>query len=70
MKQQTFESYLLDVAPSNVHTNNSPEGFERWLKNLDVAEVIEFAENWGAKEYEKGCYNTANEAKSLANNPN
>ena len=70
MKQQTFESYLLDVAPSNVHTNNSPEGFERWLENLDVAEVIEFAEDWGAKEYEKGCYNTANEANSLANKPN
>lgn len=32
-----------------------PDAFEDWLTGLDVAEVMEFAEDWGAKEYEKGC---------------
>lgn len=74
MKQQTFESYLEERAPSNVHTNNSPEGFERWLENLDVAEVMEFAEEYGIKLYKegyiKGGIDTINETNSLASNPN
>jgi hypothetical protein len=42
---QTFEKYLEEVCHS--YTNNSPEGFERWMENLDVQEVIDYAERWG-----------------------
>jgi hypothetical protein len=74
MKPQTFESYLEQVAPSEVHTNNSPEGFERWVENLDVAEVMAFAEDYGVEIYKqayiKGGSDTLNEVNSLASNPN
>lgn len=72
MKQQSFEKYLEENVwePEGVLDDDMPDAFEDWLTGLDVAEVMEHAENWGAKEYEKGCYNTANEANSLANKPN
>lgn len=52
--KQSFEEYLLEVAPSGVHTNNSPEGFERWLENLDTQEVMDYAEDYGNKMYLAG----------------
>jgi|LakMenE18May11ns_1017448.scaffolds.fasta_scaffold8727252_2 hypothetical protein len=48
---KTFEQFLEDKCPC--HTNNSPEGFERWLEQLDVQEVMDYAEDYGkyVKEY-------------------
>jgi hypothetical protein len=55
----TFEDFLNDkCCPSELQTNNSPEGFERWLESLDVQDVIDYAEMFGkcrfldGREYE------------------
>ena len=49
---QTFEKFLEGKCPS--HTNNSPEGFENWLADLDVQDVMDYAENWGSMQYTQG----------------
>ncbi len=54
MNIKTFESYLEEVAPSEVHTNNSPEGFERWLEQLGNDELMQFAEYYGKEMYTEG----------------
>ena len=68
---QTFEEYLLEVAPSGVHTNNSPEGFERWESELDVQELEDYAQEYGNKMYaeafmagQKAGMDTANQIMS------
>ena len=54
----TFEDFLNGQCPSELQTNNSPEGFEKWLEKLDVSDVIEYAEIFGkcrfldGREYE------------------
>lgn len=58
---QTFEQYLAEVCPS--HTNNSPEGFERWMENLDVQEVIDYAERWGKIQILEAQIQTLKEIK-------
>ena len=40
-KLDTFEQFLMEKCPS--HTNNSPEGFEKWLENLDIDELMDYA---------------------------
>lgn len=60
---QTFEQYLMDRCPS--HTNNSPEGFERWMENLDVQEVIDYAESWGRLQIVEARLETLKECKEL-----
>jgi len=50
----TFDSYLSEKCPSELQTNNSPEGFERWLETLDVAQVMEYAEGYGKECYGEG----------------
>ena len=47
MKKQTFEEFLNDRCPSELQTNNGPEGFERWLETQDVADIMEYAEFYG-----------------------
>ena len=42
---KTFEDYLMAICPC--HTNNGPEGYEKWLENRDIEEMIEYAENYG-----------------------
>ena len=63
---QTFEQYLMDRCPS--HTNNSPEGFERWVENLDVQEVIDYAESWGRIQVLESRAETLKECISLKQN--
>ena len=40
-KLETFEQFLMEKCPC--HTNNSPEGFEKWLENLDIDELMDYA---------------------------
>jgi len=54
MKKISFEEFLCEKCPNENHTNNDPAGFERWLENLDTAEVMEFAEQYGEEMYERG----------------
>lgn len=42
--EMTFEEFLMDKCPS--HTNNSPEGFEKWEENLDIQEVEDYAQEF------------------------
>lgn len=47
----SFEEFLSDKCET--HTNNSPEGFEKWLENLDTQEVMDYAQEYGKYvEYE------------------
>jgi hypothetical protein len=50
--KQTFEQFLQDICPC--HTNNSPEGYENWLADLDVNDVMEYAESFGRIMYNNG----------------
>jgi len=54
LKNMSFEKYLEDVAPSGVHINNSPEGFERWLEEQDANDIMQYAEYYGQKMYKQG----------------
>lgn len=44
--KMTFEEFLMDKCPC--HTNNSPEGFERWEENLDIQELIDYVDEFVA----------------------
>jgi hypothetical protein len=51
-KYRDFEDFLM--AKCNNHTNNSPEGFERWLESLDLQEMQDYGEEWGELRYLEG----------------
>lgn len=42
MKYKNFEDFLSEKCPC--HTNNGPEGFDRWEEQLDIQELIDFAD--------------------------
>ena len=71
---KTFENYLSDQCPDEYVTNNSPEGEERWLEQLDLEEILDFADEYAAQEYKRGYVtggmDTINEKNSLASNIN
>lgn len=62
---ETFEQFLMSVCPT--HTNNSPEGFEKWLENLDGEEYMNHAENFGKMRYWIGKIDALEEAKVVLN---
>ena len=49
-KPQTFQEFLNDKHMSDYHgtDDDAPDAEEAWESNLDVQEVIELAEEWGA----------------------
>ena len=49
---KTFEEFLQDICPC--HTNNSPEGFENWLADRDVQDIMDYAETYGKVCFNKG----------------
>ena len=49
---KTFEEFLQNKCPC--HTNNSPEGFEKWLEQLDTQDIIDYAESYGELVYLEG----------------
>ena len=51
-KYRDFEDFL--SSKCGCHTNNSPEGFERWLENLDLQEMQDFGEEWGELRFLEG----------------
>ena len=69
-EKSTFEEFLEEIAPANVHTNNSPEGFETWLEQLDSQEIMDFAESYGRMKYLQGKIDAVNEKNLLAENIN
>jgi hypothetical protein len=49
MKNKTFEEYLEDkfYASYTGIKDNAEEGLDRWLSQLDVQEIIDYAQEWG-----------------------
>ena len=45
---------MRENCPSEYQTNNSPEGEDRWIEQLDTEELISFAEKYGSKRYADG----------------
>ena len=68
MAKQYFDSFLNERCPSELQTNNSPEGFEGWLEQLDTSEVMDLAEKYGEVMYWKGQLDLANELQPMVNN--
>lgn len=52
MLKQSFEEYLSDQC--DCHTNNSPEGFENWLADLDGEEYMSYAQDYGQQCFQEG----------------
>lgn len=52
--KQSFEEFIREKCPDELQTNNSPEGEDRWIEQLDVQELIDFAEEYGSKEFARG----------------
>lgn len=42
---KTFEQFLQEKCPC--HTNNSEDGFERWLEDLDQEQLIYYGYRYG-----------------------
>lgn len=61
MKKHTFEDFLSEKCPSELQTNNSPEGEDRWFEQLDVQELIDFAEEYGELCYKRGMKDLADD---------
>jgi hypothetical protein len=55
----SFEEFLGEKCPSELQTNNSPEGEDNWVERLDVQELINFAEEYGEVMYKKGMKDLA-----------
>jgi hypothetical protein len=60
---KTFEQFLQERCPSERHTNNSLEGFDSWLEEQDVADIMEYAEFYGKFCFIDGEKSMANELK-------
>ncbi len=58
MKTQTFEEYLEEqcfTGENNmVLDDDMPDFLDNWIGNLDVQEVIDYAEEYGKKMYLAG----------------
>lgn len=60
-KQQTFQDFLQEYWMEKISEgqtkDQSEAAEENWESQLDVQEVIDLAELWGAKEYNIGSLN-------------
>ena len=54
MKTKTFEQFLREKCPGELQTNNSPEGEDRWLEQLDRSEYDELGQEYGEYMFEQG----------------
>jgi len=55
--KQTFEDFLENIANENldgVLDDDAPDAVSDWIGNLDVQEVIEMAETFGAERFLEG----------------
>jgi hypothetical protein len=52
-KRQTFEQFLQEVHMKDYRgtDDDAPDAFDQWTTTLDVQEVMDFAEEWGAKNW-------------------
>lgn len=54
--KQTFEEFLQDKHMEDYHgtDDDAPDAYEAWVSNLDIQEVIDYAEKFGEEQYESG----------------
>lgn len=52
-KYQTFEEFLKEKHMEDYHgtDDDAPDAFDHWITQLDTQEVMDFAEEWGAKKW-------------------
>ena len=50
----TFEDFVRTKCPSIYQTNNSPEGEDRWIEQLDGSEWEELGQLYGEYTYVSG----------------
>ena len=67
MTKHTFEDFLSTKCPDEFILNNDPSGEENWISNLDVSEVMEFAEEYGSKKFADGFSDGQVAGMNLAN---
>ena len=65
--KDTFEEFLAEKCDS--HTNNDPAGFERWLEQLDVDELMLYGQEYGEKRYLEGKKDELDEVEQKIINP-
>jgi len=65
---KTFEEFLQDRCPC--HTNNSPEGFESWLADRDVQDIIDYAEDYGKTVFLDGKIEGIKQVGEIIKSPN
>ena len=55
-KYQTFESYLEEVCPDTGRggADGAQKAYEYWMDNVDVSDIMEYAERWGKLMYLQG----------------
>ena len=54
MKKQSFEDFVRSKCPDILQTNNSSEGEDRWVENLDGSEYEELGQEYGELMYKQG----------------
>lgn len=50
--EQTFENYLKEIHAEDYHgtDDDMTDAFESWLVELQVDDLIQYAQKWGARE--------------------
>jgi uncharacterized protein (DUF2164 family) len=63
---QTFEDFLREIHTKHfsdgVLDDDLQDNFDSWVQNLDVQEVIDYAENYGRQQYNQGRIDALKEA--------
>lgn len=61
MPKETFEDYLKQVhfrQFPELLDDDLPDAFDSWVSGLDAQEIMEYAEDYGAKCYKEGLANS------------
>ena len=70
---KTFEQYLQDIhadQADGVLDDDMPDSFDDFIGNMDVEEVMKYAEMYGATMYILGGKDAVNEVNSIAKDIN
>ena len=65
--KQSFEKFLRERCPSEYQTNNSSEGEDKWLEQLDGSEYEKFGQAYGDIMYSLGGIDAYNKSIDIVN---
>ena len=66
MRYKNFDDFLQDKCPC--HTNNSDEGYEKWIEDMDKQQLIDFMyeyEKLLSAQYDEKIQNVTSQIKQL-----